>query len=193
MGPGAGSRGGRVVAAGHAGGSRPSWKRRSPAAICPGGSRFRCRPSAAGRPRRASLQLTGATAHNLQNVDVEIPLGLLVCVTGVSGSGKSSLVVETLARALARRLNGAEARPAPHQGLRGVSQLDRLVEVDQSPIGRTPRSNRPRTPACWTTSAACSPAPSRPGSAATASAGSASTPRAAAARSAKGRACGGSR
>jgi excinuclease ABC subunit A len=95
------------------------------------------------------LQLTGATAHNLQNVDVDIPLGLFVCVTGVSGSGKSSLIVETLARALARKLNGAEARPAPHQGLRGVSQLDRLVEIDQSPIGRTPRSNPATYTGLW--------------------------------------------
>jgi excinuclease ABC subunit A len=95
------------------------------------------------------LQLAGATSHNLQNVDVEIPLGLFVCVTGVSGSGKSSLVVDTLARALARKLNGAEAKPAPHQSLRGVSQLDRLVEVDQSPIGRTPRSNAATYTGVW--------------------------------------------
>ena len=95
------------------------------------------------------LQLGGATANNLQDIDVEIPLGLFVCVTGVSGSGKSSLVVDTLARALARKLNGAEARPAPHRSLRGVNQLDRLVEVDQSPIGRTPRSNPATYTGIW--------------------------------------------
>jgi excinuclease ABC subunit A len=95
------------------------------------------------------MQLSGATANNLLNVDIEIPLGLFVCVTGVSGSGKSSLVVDTLARALARKLNGAEVRPAPYQSLRGVAQLDRLVEVDQSVVGRSPRSNPATYTGIW--------------------------------------------
>src|SRR4029077_13374141 len=73
--------------------------------------------------------------------EVRVPLGALVCVTGVSGSGKSSLVNETLARALARRLGAAAPKPGPHTSLRGASQIDKLVEIDQSPIGRTPRSN----------------------------------------------------
>jgi excinuclease ABC subunit A len=148
MGPGAGSRGGTVVAQG-----TPEDVAKFETSLT--GSYLAGRqtiplPAERRTPAKTRmLQLAGATSHNLQNVDVEIPLGLLVCVTGVSGSGKSSLVVETLARALARKLNGAEARPAPHQSLRGVSQLDRLVEVDQSPIGRTPRSNAATYTGLW--------------------------------------------
>jgi excinuclease ABC subunit A len=95
------------------------------------------------------LQLGGATANNLKDVEVEIPLGLFVCVTGVSGSGKSSLVVDTLARALARKLHGADALPAPYSSLRGLNQIERLVEIDQSPIGRTPRSNPATYTGIW--------------------------------------------
>ena len=192
IGPGAGSRGGIVVAHG-----TPRDVAQLESSLTGGylsGGESIPLPTERRKPAKTRmLQITGATSHNLQNVDVDIPLGLMVCVTGVSGSGKSSLVVETLARALARKLNGAEARPAPHQSLRGVSQLDRLVEIDQSPIGRTPRSQRGHLHRIvGRHSRACSPARSRHGSAATASADSASTPRAAAAKSAKGRACGGS-
>ncbi|MEM8866372.1 MAG: ABC-ATPase UvrA, partial [Planctomycetota bacterium] len=88
-----------------------------------------------------SLKLEGASLHNLQDVSVDFPLGALVCVTGVSGSGKSSLVTGTLAPELARRLHGAARKPGPMRGLQGVAQLDRCMKVDQSPIGRSPRSN----------------------------------------------------
>jgi excinuclease ABC subunit A len=88
-----------------------------------------------------SISIEGASINNLKNVSVRFPLGALVCVTGVSGSGKSSLVNETLAPALARRLGGMAPKPGPHTSLRGVSQIDKVVQIDQTPIGRTPRSN----------------------------------------------------
>ena len=88
-----------------------------------------------------SINLDGATANNLKNVDLRVPLSAFVCVTGVSGSGKSSLLNETFARAIARRLGGASPKPGAHTSLRGVSQIDKLIEIDQTPIGRTPRSN----------------------------------------------------
>ncbi|MHA2424131.1 MAG: excinuclease ABC subunit UvrA [Candidatus Thorarchaeota archaeon] len=88
-----------------------------------------------------SLFLRGAEQHNLIGIDVEFPLGQFICVTGVSGSGKSTLLNETLYKALAREINGASKRPGKYKELLGVEHLDRLVLVDQSPIGRTPRSN----------------------------------------------------
>ena len=90
---------------------------------------------------KRSIVLEGATLNNLKDVSVRFPLGALVCVTGVSGSGKSSLLNETLAKALARKLRGEGPRPGPHSSLRGASQIDKLIEIDQAPIGRTPRSN----------------------------------------------------
>ncbi len=88
-----------------------------------------------------AITLEGATANNLKNVSVQFPLSAFVCVTGVSGSGKSSLLDETLARALVRRLGGVAPKPGPHTSLRGVNLIDKVVQIDQSPIGRTPRSN----------------------------------------------------
>ena len=88
-----------------------------------------------------AITLEGVTTNNLKNVNVQFPLSALVCVTGVSGSGKSSLLNETLARALVRRLGGIAAKPGPHTSLRGVNHVDKVVQIDQSPIGRTPRSN----------------------------------------------------
>jgi excinuclease ABC subunit A len=89
----------------------------------------------------ARLALSGCRAHNLKNLSVEIPLGRFTVVTGVSGSGKSTLVSDTLHRALARRLHRAEAVPGEHDELRGFESLERVVDVDQGPIGRSPRSN----------------------------------------------------
>ncbi len=88
-----------------------------------------------------SITLEGVTTNNLKNVTARFPLGVFTCVTGVSGSGKSSLVNGTLARALVRRLNGAGPKPGPHTSLRGVNQIDKIIVIDQSPIGRSPRSN----------------------------------------------------
>ncbi len=87
------------------------------------------------------LALTGASSNNLQNVDVSLPLGTMVCVTGVSGGGKSSLIIETLYKALARKLMNAREIPGAHDDLKGLEFIDKVVDIDQSPIGRTPRSN----------------------------------------------------
>ena len=87
------------------------------------------------------LQLIGASGNNLKNINVDIPLGLMTCVTGVSGSGKSTLINDTLYRAVAQELNRSSTNPSPFQKLQGIDQLDKIVDIDQSPIGRTPRSN----------------------------------------------------
>ena len=140
IGPGAGTRGGQIIAEG-----APDEVAAHPesltGAYLSGRQKIETPTERRKIVKTRTLQLEGATHNNLQNVSVDFPLGTLTCVTGVSGSGKSSLVIDTLARALARKLNGAMARPGPYQTLRGVSKLDRLIHVDQSPIGRSPRSN----------------------------------------------------
>jgi excinuclease ABC subunit A len=88
-----------------------------------------------------SIQILGAREHNLKNIDVSIPLGQLVCITGVSGSGKSTLMIEILYKALARELNRAKTKPGDHDAIKGIENIDKIVNIDQSPIGRTPRSN----------------------------------------------------
>ncbi len=87
------------------------------------------------------VRVKGATGNNLKNVTADFPLGVLTCVTGVSGGGKSTLLLETLYKATARRINNSRAVPAPHEAIEGLEQLDKVIDIDQSPIGRTPRSN----------------------------------------------------
>jgi excinuclease ABC subunit A len=91
--------------------------------------------------RKRMIKVTGATGNNLKNVTGEIPVGVFTCITGVSGGGKSTFTLETLYKAAARRLNNASAAPAPHERIEGLEAFDKIVEIDQSPIGRTPRSN----------------------------------------------------
>ena len=87
------------------------------------------------------ITIKGASGNNLQNIDVDFPLGILTCVTGVSGGGKSTLVIQTLQKSLSKILNGNSAIPAPYKSISGISQIDKIIDIDQSPIGRTPRSN----------------------------------------------------
>src|SRR5208337_4242114 len=87
------------------------------------------------------LKVINARGNNLKHIDAEIPLGLFTCVTGVSGGGKSTLILDTLYRAVARHLNSASEQPAPHDRIEGLERLDKVIDIDQSPIGRTPRSN----------------------------------------------------
>ena len=87
------------------------------------------------------MTVKGAQENNLKNIDVKFPLGVLTCVTGVSGSGKSSLVNEILYKSLAKQLNRARTIPGKHKCIEGMEQLDKVICIDQSPIGRTPRSN----------------------------------------------------
>lgn len=96
------------------------------------------------------LQILGAQANNLKNVDVTIPLGIMTCVTGVSGGGKSSLIIETLYKALARHFHETKATPGVHRQLLGTEHIDKVIDIDQSPIGRTPRSNPATYIGCFT-------------------------------------------
>ncbi|MBZ0138208.1 MAG: excinuclease ABC subunit UvrA, partial [Pseudorhodoplanes sp.] len=139
VGPGAGVHGGQIVAQG------------TPAAVMasPHSLTGRYLTGALGIPvperrppdPRRTLKVVNARGNNLKSLTAEIPLGLFTCVTGVSGGGKSTLLVDTLYRAIARRLNNASEAPAPHDRIEGLHHLDKIIDIDQSPIGRTPRSN----------------------------------------------------
>ena len=96
-----------------------------------------------------AITIVGARAHNLKNITVRIPLGLLVCITGVSGSGKSTLMTEILYNALAAKLHGAHTQPGEHERIEGIEHLDKIINIDQSPIGRTPRSNPATYTGLW--------------------------------------------
>ena len=138
IGPGAGEHGGRVVAAGTA-----EEIMKVPESITGqylSGIRKIPVPDVRREPT-GWLTVHGAAENNLKNIDVRIPLGVITCVTGVSGSGKSSLVNEILYKALAKKLNRARTIPGKHTSIEGVEQLDKIIAIDQSPIGRTPRSN----------------------------------------------------
>jgi excinuclease ABC subunit A len=138
IGPGAGEHGGRIVAEGTA--AEVELVAESLTGQFLAGTRRIDVPTERRRPT-GQLEIVGAAAHNLRGIDVRIPLGTLTCVTGVSGSGKSSLVNEVLYKAVANRLHRARQRPGVHREVRGLDQLDKIIAVDQSPIGRTPRSN----------------------------------------------------
>ncbi len=139
MGPGAGEHGGHVTAAGTP--EEVMATTGSMTADYLTGRRSIKVPQTRRHPRRGKLKMTGAKENNLQNVTLEVPIGTLTVVTGVSGSGKSSLITDTLAPALANRLNHAHKRTGPYRKITGLDELDKVINIDQSPIGRTPRSN----------------------------------------------------
>jgi excinuclease ABC subunit A len=140
VGPGAGIHGGEIVAKG-----TPEQVMNDPASLTGKyltGKMAVKTPAKRRKPEKARmLRLVGARGNNLKDVTAEIPLGTFTCITGVSGGGKSTLVIDTLYKAVARKLNGAMDHPAPHDRLEGLEHLDKVIDIDQSPIGRTPRSN----------------------------------------------------
>ncbi|WP_251212924.1 excinuclease ABC subunit UvrA [Adlercreutzia murintestinalis] len=139
MGPGAGEHGGEVIAAGTP--AEVMAAHGSLTADYLSGRRAIMVPAKRRRPGRGKLKLTGASENNLQNITLEVPLGTLTVITGVSGSGKSSLITDTLAPALSNRLNHAHRRCGSYKKITGLDKLDKVINIDQSPIGRTPRSN----------------------------------------------------
>ena len=138
MGPGAGVHGGKIVAQGTA--KQVERVKDSATGQFLAGTRTIEAPEKRRTPQ-GYVEIEGASQHNLRDVDVKVPLGVLTCVTGVSGSGKSTLVNEVLFKSVASRLHRARRRPGAHRAIHGLDQLDKIIAVDQSPIGRTPRSN----------------------------------------------------
>jgi excinuclease ABC subunit A len=139
MGPGAGRHGGMVVAEG-----TPGQIIKNPKSLTGqylSGALTIEVPETRRTPKSRPLTLTGCTGNNLKNLEVKFPLGVFTCVTGVSGSGKSTLVNDTLFRVLAKDLHGAKDPPSPVTRVQGLGEVDKVIDIDQSPIGRTPRSN----------------------------------------------------
>ncbi|MDV2987677.1 UNVERIFIED_CONTAM: excinuclease ABC subunit UvrA [Methylobacteriaceae bacterium AG10] len=139
VGPGAGIHGGEIVAQG-----TPEELLKDPASLTAKyltGELSVHTPKARRKPGRGMLTVVGARGNNLKDVTAQIPLGTFTCITGVSGGGKSTLVIDTLYKAAAKRLNGALEHPAPFERIEGLEHLDKVIDIDQSPIGRTPRSN----------------------------------------------------
>jgi len=140
IGPGAGVHGGHIVAAG-----TPLQITKHPTSLT---GKYLSGREEIGLPKKRVkvdpdrvLKLSGAAGNNLKNVELNLPVGLFVCITGVSGSGKSTLINDTLYNAVARHLYGSSEEPAPHESIEGLEFFDKVINVDQSPIGRTPRSN----------------------------------------------------
>ncbi|MGH3102347.1 MAG: excinuclease ABC subunit UvrA, partial [Thermoleophilia bacterium] len=138
LGPGAGEHGGELVAEGTP--EEVMRSNKSSTGDFLSGKRTIPTPKRRRKPS-GYIEIEGASQHNLKDIDVKVPLGVFCCVTGVSGSGKSTLVNEILYKAVANRLHRAKMRPGAHKRIDGLEQLDKIISVDQSPIGRTPRSN----------------------------------------------------
>ncbi len=138
IGPGAGIHGGKVVAACT---PKQMLKLNTVTAQYISGEKFIAIPSSIRKGNGKKISLKGCTGHNLKNVNVEFPLGTFICVTGVSGSGKSSLINETLYPILAAHFYNAEKKPLPYKSISGLEHIDKIIDINQSPIGRTPRSN----------------------------------------------------
>ncbi|MDR5599314.1 excinuclease ABC subunit UvrA [Paenibacillus larvae] len=139
IGPGAGIHGGQVVSQGTP--EEVMKDEKSLTGQYLSGRKFIAVPAARRKPNGKWIELKGAKENNLRNVNVKVPLGVFTCVTGVSGSGKSTLINEILYKTLARELNGAKTRPGEFKEIKGLEHVDKVIDIDQSPIGRTPRSN----------------------------------------------------